>query len=76
MVGTQYQTNDGSDPEKQWCYVDKLSNDGSHRINITLAEKAGTQTATYQKISQASASQLRVRASLLQKLAKTHCTFL
>lgn len=76
MVGTQYKANDGSAPEKQWCYADMASSEGSHRINIGLADKEEKRPAVYQKISQASASKLGLSSSEVKKIAKTHCNFL
>lgn len=76
MVGSQYQANDGSEPETQWCYAAKSSNEGTHSINITLAEKERKKPAEYVDVSKASANKLGLSVSSIHELAITHCTFL
>ena len=76
MIGTQYRVNDGSEPEKQWCYVDTPSKEGSHRLNIGLADKIGILPVTYREMSQNTANKLGLSPSSLKKLAKSRCNFL
>ena len=75
MTGTQFPTNDGSPPEKEWCYVDTQALSGQHHIKITLALREGRNDISYEAISPESAFELGSTVLELEELARTHCHF-